>query len=66
MHRLEFGRRRGFGSIKVTAQIGATRWETSVFPQKGENTFILPIKAAVRSAENIGEDDEVLVRLEPA
>lgn len=34
MQRLEFGRRRGFGSVKVIATIGDTRWKTSVFPQK--------------------------------
>ena len=66
MHRLELGRARGFGSVKVTAQIGGTRWNTSVFPKKGEDAFILPIKAAVRRAEAIDEGDQVVVILEPA
>jgi len=34
LRRLEFGTRRGFGSVKVMAQIGETRWKTSVFPSK--------------------------------
>ena len=33
MQKLEMGRRRGFGSVKVLARIGETEWKTSVFPQ---------------------------------
>ena len=33
LHRLEFGTQRGFGSVKVMAQIGDTSWKSSVFPQ---------------------------------
>ncbi len=49
---------RGFGSIRVEAVIGASRFSTSVFPQKGEG-WLLPIKASVRKAEELGEGDEV-------
>lgn len=62
MRRLE-GMARGFGSLKVTAQIGETRWRTSVFPQKGEGWLLL-VKAAVRKAEGIGEGDELELTLE--
>ena len=34
VRRLELGRRRGFGSVKVNARIGDSRWSTSVFPQR--------------------------------
>jgi len=63
MRRLELGRARGFGSLRVTARIGATRWQTSVFPQAGEG-WLLPVKAAVRKAEAIGEGDQVELSLE--
>ncbi len=63
MHRLELGQARGFGSLRVTATIGRSRWQTSVFPQKGEG-WMLPVKAAVRRAEGIGEGDEIEVVLE--
>ena len=63
MRRLELGKARGFGSLKVTARIGTSSWKTSVFPQKGEG-WMLPIKAAVRRAEQIGEGDEVALELD--
>ena len=63
MRRLESGGGRGFGSVKVTARIGASRWPTSVFPHK-EGGYLLPVKAAIRRAEGIAEGDEVDVELE--
>lgn len=54
---------RGFGSAKVTATIGETIWKTSVFPQKRDGGWLLPIKASVRKAEGIGEGDLVGVSL---
>jgi hypothetical protein len=55
--------RRGFGSIPVRAAIGATAWETSVFPDRQSGSFLLPVKAAVRRAENIDGGDTVAVTL---
>lgn len=63
VRRLELGRRRGFGSVKVEAAIGASRWSTSVFPQKGGGWF-LPVKKAICRAEDLAAGDEVAVRLE--
>src|SRR5688572_2903435 len=62
MRRLELGRRRGFGSVKVEAAIGASRWSTSVFPQKSGGWF-LPVKKAICRAEDLAAEDEVEVRL---
>lgn len=64
MRRLETGRARGFGSVKVTAAIGASRWRTSVFPTR-EGEWWLPVKAAIRRAENIAEGDTVELSLQP-
>lgn len=55
--------RSGFGSVKVTATIGATTWGTSVFPDSASGSYVLPVKAAVRHAEGIDDGDEVAVRL---
>lgn len=52
---LKEGRRRiGWGSIPVRVTIGASTWDTSIFPTK-EGPFLLPIKAAVRKKESLTE-----------
>ena len=61
--RLELGRRRGFGSVKVNATIGASRWSTSVFPQK-QGGWFLPVKKAICRAEELTEGSRAAVRLE--
>ena len=64
VRRLELGHRRGFGSVKVEAELGASRWSTSVFPQKTGGWF-LPVKQAICRAEGLesGAEVEVLLRL---
>lgn len=52
----------GFGSLKVVATIGDSTFKTSVFPSKSQG-WLLPVKAAVRKAEGIGEGDRVEVTL---
>jgi hypothetical protein len=63
MRRLELGKRRGFGSVKVNAKVGDSRWSTSVFPQK-EGGWFLPVKKAICRAEGLEGGDDVAVRLE--
>ena len=60
--RLELGRRRGFGSVKVEARIGDSCWSTSAFPQKSGGWF-LPVKQAVQRAEDLAEGAPVEVEL---
>lgn len=62
LHRLETGRRAGWGSVKVAAQIGATRWATSAFPSKDWG-WIVPVKAAVRKAEGLVEGEPFTLTL---
>ena len=54
----------GFGSVKVNVQIGDTRWSTSLFPSKQEQAYVLPIKKAVRKAEEIDIGDTASITLE--
>lgn len=63
MRRLEGGQRRGWGSIRVSATIGETSWQTSMFPSKESGGYLLPVKAAVRKAEGLAAGDEIAVRL---
>ena len=53
----------GFGSLKVSAAIGDSRFNTSLFPSK-ELGWLLPVKASVRKAEGLYEGDEATVLLE--
>lgn len=55
--------RRGFGSVPVTATIGTTVWQTSLFPDKASHAFLLPIKREVREAEGLSVGDRVQVLL---
>lgn len=53
--------RRGFGSARVEAQIGDSLWKTSVFPHRESGGWLLPVKAAIRKAEGLVEDEAVTV-----
>lgn len=54
--------RRGFGSVRVSATIGKTKWKTSIFPTK-EGEYLLPIKAQVRKVENLHEGTKTRVTI---
>lgn len=47
------GKTNGFGSVRVTATIGKTSWQTSLFPSKDSGGYLLPLKASVRRAERL-------------
>jgi hypothetical protein len=55
--------RRGFGAVKVRVRIGATTWETSLFPSAQAEAYVLPVKAAVRRSESIADGDDITVEL---
>lgn len=51
----------GWGVIPVHIRIGATEWETSLFPKDGR--YAVPIKDAVRHAEGLAIGDIVTLEL---
>ena len=61
--RLCSGPPRGFGSVRVEVTVGATSWHTSVFPDATQGTYVLPVKRAVRVAEDLEDGDLVTVRM---
>ena len=60
------GIRRGFGSVRVAVTVGGTAWRTSIFPDSKTGAYLLPVKRAVRVAEQLGAGDEVQARLQIA
>ena len=64
LHRLEFGARRGFGSVKVITRIGGTQWKSSIFPQRGKAEWILLVSKKVMRAEDLSEGDSVALEIE--
>ena len=57
------GATRGFGSVRVEVTLGSTVWRTSIFPDDGAKTYVLPLKKTVRRAEQCDVGDTVRLRL---
>ncbi len=53
---------RGFGSIPVRARIGSSEFTTSIFPS--DDTYVLPVKRAVRVREGLEAGGPVAVEME--
>jgi hypothetical protein len=58
------GRRRGFGSLRVRATVGGSRWTTSIFPDSKRDGYVLPIKRDVRTAEGLDAGDIATMTVE--
>ena len=48
---------RAFGSVRVKVRCGTSEWATSLFPSKQAGTYVLPVKQAVRRAEELEPGD---------
>lgn len=46
------------GFVKIVARIGKTSWNTSLFPHKESDAYLLAIKKSVREREGIREGDK--------
>ena len=57
------GPRRGFGSVRVRVTVGGSSWKTSIFPDS-QRGYVLPIKRAVRTAEDLNAGDVATVTVE--
>jgi hypothetical protein len=61
---LAAGPRRGFGSVRVRVTVGGSTWTTSIFPDSGRGSYVLPIKRAIRNAEGLDVGDVANVHVE--
>lgn len=61
---LAAGSRRGFGAVRVRVTVGTTNWMTSIFPSATDACYVLPVKRAVRQAEEIDVGDIVGLTVE--
>ncbi len=43
----------GWGRLKATAKIGTTEWKTAIWFDTKRNTYLLPVKANIRSKEKL-------------
>ena len=51
--------------MKDEVTIGATEWNTSLFPSTDYDSYILPAKKSVRAQENLDHGDQVKVTVSP-
>ncbi len=54
---------RGWGSVRVAAESGDVRWETSLFPDKSSGSYVLPVKASVRRSLGVSVGDRMALAL---
>jgi Domain of unknown function (DUF1905) len=53
----------GWGRLKVRVRIGNTEWDTAIWFDTKQNTYLLPLKAAVRVKEKVVLGREVEVKV---
>lgn len=60
---LTMGQLKPFGSFRVNARTGLSRWETSLFKDTKREVFVLLVKADVRRKEKIKPGDSIEVSI---
>jgi hypothetical protein len=51
----------GWGRMKITAKIGNSEWQTAIWFDTKQDTYLLPLKTAIRKKENIVLEKDVEV-----
>jgi hypothetical protein len=49
--------------MNVVAEVGSSRWKTSMWFDTKHNTYLLPLRADIRLKENISIDDVIDVQV---
>jgi len=52
-----------WGRMKVTAKLGGSEWQTAIWFDTKQDTYLLPLKAKIRKQENVvpGEDLKIII-----
>ena len=58
------GPRRGFGAVRVQVTVGGSTWKTSIFPDSASGCYVLPVKRAIRKAEDLDIGDVAITKVE--
>lgn len=53
----------GWGRLKIVAQIGQTKWDTAIWFDTKQTTYLLPIKSDIRRKEKLKADDVVAISI---
>ena len=53
----------GWGRMKVTARLGSSEWQTAIWYDTKQGTYLLPLKAKIRKQESVvlGEAVEIAI-----
>ena len=51
----------GWGRMKVTAKLGSSEWQTSIWFDTKQDAYLLPLKSKIRKQENVALDEDVQV-----
>jgi len=53
----------GWGRLKVTATLGDSEWETAIWFDTKQDTYLLPLKAKIKKQEKVVLGDEVQIAI---
>ena len=60
---LSAGKAAAWGSLRVSAKIGKTQWQTSLFPDRKSASYFRPVKAEVRKREGLADGSPVTCKV---
>ena len=53
----------GWGRMKVTAKFGGSEWQTAIWFDTKQDTYLLPLKAKIKIQEKVVLGEDVKIRI---